>query len=1310
MPRRSSRRNKSVEAPPTSVESVATNVSPQDQMSDQEDGPVQSRRRSTRIRSKPTSSDVSQASPATPKSPARRSNKGSKRSSMVAHSSPGKTLTAKPTSADNGTDSDSDEEVVAKRPSRRAKSAAASRLAAMNTPPSRRQSQAKDQDSEDDESSDAIDSIDEEEVEDDIEEDVTPTPSARSQRAKLAANKRATPTSQRKPARRTTVTPASASKTRRGPSKANPTTSLANQTQLLKALGTKSVATKKWQEWADKYDETDQTEALCELLSTIMRLCGNEGVVTAEMLSDVSDSLDELSEHFPESTELYPLVASKAFADKIETFVDNMTAMTKGDILYDGFFGPALVAWLTEMSSSQIRALRHTSTVIAMVFGTSIVGIIEELDAEVEQLESSRAKKDKLRVDEIQERKATLSEFITELLEGIVIHRYRDTVSEIRRCVLSELGNWILRFSEELLDDKYLKYFGWCLNDKDAAVRSEALLFLTQLFDNKDFAVHLDLFYTKFRNRILYMAADVSSDVVVDALKLHEKLFDCERLEDAQTQWLWELVFSNDAAVSQQAGHFFVHTLMEEQLPHLFEEESIDDEELQRRIFLHTITRYSTRVAIEQGVEKYTTLVAALASNTPTINDWETYLALMKQDNDAKVPEMLEEDEEEEPQALDDTRLSPVEEEALLNIFIAAVKHFTGEAEVFGEQVKVSQKERKQTRAQLGKVFLKELLALMDKFAQDAPKVCALAQLLQILDPSQQNARGSWGTQTIDVLKGMLQRHTDEATLLECVRALHAFSESSLSYATHANDAVSALLDELKAELEEIVAHGFPAQDDDEMSDEAYKLFGCLRRLEKIGSCYSLSSLELEEPCLRVLETSNEQIVAAPILEEAVKLFTILIGYQTHAMLAEEVPDLELAAEQSARRKRFSGALCFLFQSGTKRVKNAAFTASTHMCLLTCSSEQVSEQFGPFPPAELCEGMMNFVCDLLETPAPATPNPDATPEETFALQYNATLRKDAVANFCSLVEHNLIDAVYLEPLLKFYLQRDATDPIKHALSAQRKHNMSNYAQLLHNSMHQWFEEEQQIVDDMKQVASRLVKTYGVTSDAKTRKSVIELTRLGVIYAFEQFAEDPNTVPQQLAFLEIVKEWAMKLAVQDRVTMLKYIENDVIERLGITVDESSDAWLPYHLLENALAGHRGTGSRSTTRTPASRKQSAKRGSRRTSSSKKSSTPKSRQSNRRNQQSSQKIPDSPSTGYWGNLSNSLLVDEDSADEDVEDISDMESTQGTPKKAKQTRRAKQVLQELVEAAEPSPAPMRRSRRAALSMDVDAIDELSD
>ncbi|KAF1779451.1 Stromalin conservative domain [Phytophthora cactorum] len=103
---------------------------------------------------------------------------------------------------------------------------------------------------------------------------------------------------------------------------------------------------------------------------------------------------------------------------------------------------------------------------------------------------------------------------------GVVVHRYRDIMPEIRMVTMQCLGHWITTLPDHFLKDSFLKYLGWLLSDKSASVRLEVVQILCELYENDAFTEKLELFTARFLPRYLELCSDVDDGVVEEAIHL----------------------------------------------------------------------------------------------------------------------------------------------------------------------------------------------------------------------------------------------------------------------------------------------------------------------------------------------------------------------------------------------------------------------------------------------------------------------------------------------------------------------------------------------------------------------------------------------------------------------------------------------------------------------------------------------------------------------------------------------------------------------------------------------------------------------
>lgn len=77
----------------------------------------------------------------------------------------------------------------------------------------------------------------------------------------------------------------------------------------------------------------------------------------------------------------------------------------------------------------------------------------------------------------------------------LFVHRYRDIDPEVRMSCIQSLGVWILLYPSLFLQDLYLKYLGWTLNDKVSCASNQALyrVFCLQIAWGKENSFLLDI-------------------------------------------------------------------------------------------------------------------------------------------------------------------------------------------------------------------------------------------------------------------------------------------------------------------------------------------------------------------------------------------------------------------------------------------------------------------------------------------------------------------------------------------------------------------------------------------------------------------------------------------------------------------------------------------------------------------------------------------------------------------------------------------------------------------------------------------------
>ena len=100
-----------------------------------------------------------------------------------------------------------------------------------------------------------------------------------------------------------------------------------------------------------------------------------------------------------------------------------------------------------------------------------------------------------------------------------------------------EIGQWMKKYHTNFLDDTYLKYIGWTIHDKVGDVRLKCLQTLQPLYASEELKGKLELFTSKFKDRIVDMTLDKEFDVAVEAVKLVISIFKVLMFEIKQSMF-----------------------------------------------------------------------------------------------------------------------------------------------------------------------------------------------------------------------------------------------------------------------------------------------------------------------------------------------------------------------------------------------------------------------------------------------------------------------------------------------------------------------------------------------------------------------------------------------------------------------------------------------------------------------------------------------------------------------------------------------------------------------------------------------------
>lgn len=334
-------------------------------------------------------------------------------------------------------------------------------------------------------------------------------------------------------------------------------------------------------DFLDSYKE-EPAESMTQLVQMILNACGTKQTVTSFDIEDVEtvpETLMQLQEHLTGTdrskvrltADSYPLVSRekkfKVFRKQLCDFVQTLVSQCRDrKLLFDqeSELMQVFETWTVSMSSSTLRAFRHTSTAICLATITALVDCHAILLREIATLQkqqttlqktSGQKGNAKLAANKkgLQAKDSALLEvktMINNYFDSVFVHRYRDTDGKIRSECIRELGLWMQRLPSVFFQGAYLRYLGWILSDVNAATRLEVVRTLSKLYGIEEFTANLRHFTSKFKDRILAMAlSDADIAVRCATLQTTDRMRQRGLLEDEDLESLVSCVVDSEPRI-----------------------------------------------------------------------------------------------------------------------------------------------------------------------------------------------------------------------------------------------------------------------------------------------------------------------------------------------------------------------------------------------------------------------------------------------------------------------------------------------------------------------------------------------------------------------------------------------------------------------------------------------------------------------------------------------------------------------------------------------------------------------------------------
>eukprot|EP00727_Mastigamoeba_balamuthi_P010117 m51a1_g5728 Cohesin subunit SA-1 (1273) ;mRNA; f:1123297-1127494 len=675
-------------------------------------------------------------------------------------------------------------------------------------------------------------------------------------------------------------------------------------------------------EWVTKY-EADQYGALCELVNFVVEASGCPERVSSKQIEDGDiDGVLKLliSDTFTAQEGSDYLVVSKKnkkFRKRFLAFWGKLVRACKGSVLYDETLMTTLVAWLSALGSSSVRAFRHTSTLALLQIARSVVETVGEISEQLEDMgrhqrserrKSSDKKTDRFKrvtdqVEDLRERTSKLDDILVEINRNVIVQRYRDAFPDIRVEAITALADIVSAYPDNFLDENHVKYLGWTLSDKNSEVRSATIRGIAKILGDSDRRDKMTTFLERFKPRIVEIATrDKESDVSVEAVRLCSTLAtEVHALEEPDLRALFGLVNDVNPVIRKAAGAFAL-AVSKPQAGDGMVDSAARLKNVVEFVLEHTHLPQMPCYAVD-----------AMWDAEPALRDWSALIAMLTDSG----PD----------------RLSDREQTVVAGILNAACKRT---AEAAGRAAGKDAERATEAHDAMTAEVARALPGLLKTYRDDAEKAEELCEAVQSL------ALGVYGslrleshmTELVECLVDVYERHSSVDVLQTVARSLRFLARSEHTQRAEAEAVAMKLAESLYRSLggdegnASFVGDVSVDAGDDAAAERAAGKLLCLRRLTVLDAQLCLpASIAFEGHATVAIR--GRAVESAKVSDELCVVAVQAACQRLLWALAKALEDPPLLPTEDIldRRATLVGYLATLLEEESKAVSDAAFFA-----------------------------------------------------------------------------------------------------------------------------------------------------------------------------------------------------------------------------------------------------------------------------------------------------------------------------------------------------------------------------------------------
>ncbi|XP_075642454.1 sister-chromatid cohesion protein 3 [Castanea sativa] len=928
--------------------------------------------------------------------------------------------------------------------------------------------------------------------------------------------------------------------------------------------------------WVERYEKAPKP-TMVELLMMLFEACGAKYHIKEEFLdeTDVDDVVVALV-NLARTGEVEDYQNSKRkelknFKDNLESFWDNIVHECQHGPLFDQVLFDKCMDYIIALSCTPPRIYRQVASLMGLRLVTSFIAVTKMLSAQREttrrQLDAEKKKRTEgPRLESLNKRFSTTHEQITVLEEmmrkiftGLFVHRYRDIDPNIRTSCIQSLGSWILSYPSLFLQDLYLKYLGWTLNDKNAGVRRASILALQNLYEADDNVPTLSLFTERFSNRMIELADDIDVSVAVCAIGLVKQLLRHQLIPDDDLGPLYDLLIDDPPEIRHAIGALVYDHLIAQKF-NTSQSGTKGDSSASSEVHLGRMLQILREFSTDPILSIY--VIDDVWEYMKAMKDWKCIISMLLDEN--PLIELTDDDATN-----------------LVRLLCASVKKAVGERIVPATDnrkqyyTKAQKEVFENNRKDVTVAMMKNYPLLLRKFMADKGKAPSLVEIilhtnleLYSLKRQEQNFRS-----VLQLIKEAFFKHGEKEALRSCVKAINFCSTESQGELqdfarSELKELEDGLIAKLKAAIKEVVDGG-----------DEYSLLVNLKRLYELQLSRAVPIESLYEEIVMVLSSFRN-------MEDEVVSFLLLNMYLHLAWCLHSIVNSETVTEASlssllSKRNTFFEQLDYFLNnfSEVEEMSKHGNQLACRVCTIlaeawflfrkTNYTSTKLERLGYCPDAsilqrfwKLCEQQLNIS--------------DETEDEDVNKEYIEETNRDAVMIAAAkLVAGDAVPKEYLGPEIISHFVMHGTgvaEIVKHLITVLKKKDadLSNiFLEALKRAYRRHVVElsksdEEPLTSrsfvECKDLATRLSGTFMGAARNKHRSDILKIVKDGIDYAFVD-------APKQLSFLEgAVLHFVSKLPTPDVLDIVKDVQN---RTENVNTDEDPSGWRPYYTFVDSL---------------------------------------------------------------------------------------------------------------------------------------------